>query len=722
MNNLSRIAVLVACAIIATASNRVIAQITQRGLTLHHDYFRGNLSDLTGNGRDATLGSATRLLLPFNDLPGSNDLGFVELPGGSGSGNHGSHVLFDGSTLSGTLDSDGDASIEIWFDFDPSNSYNDGEFDSTVFSLFDYRTSGGSYGNVSFDQRWSDNGPNGRLGVAKDSNDIINGTWGGGNVSRVNVEGLHQYVFTFNGGNNANGTWTGYMDGSPIIGQEFGGGLSSNVYRSSQANVFSASGGGNFAIGGKHPSSNTASPKGKLYRTLLYNTALTPSEIQNNYINGFETDSGPGPKEVTFVTSGHNAPDTVYLSNNIQELARRGFDGVATWIAPPAVTRVTSGRLRRSEFGYDGGDLGQTVVWRRYISPNMYEPAIQDLQAAPASTNLDSNFLHMLTTNNTEVMDWYDDAWWDQITHNVGTLAKVANEGGLKGLLIDPERYGFNMWNFPDLQNPDAEWGGLPQVYGNRTWNQVRSKVRQRGREFGGAINDEYPDSTIMFFHSMSYAALQVNHDSLNRWPSLEMAPFGLMGPFLDGILEGTSAGTTIVDANSWSHQPTSTSDFELGRQLVSVDGLALSEVPELYADKVKVGFTLRTSYDPSEGGPGDMFDPDDPDSNFFSPAELESSLIEAIEHGDGYVLFWEGHANWWLDSATATPADGAPFQPWSKYVDPVYWDSLANARSLSGDSLSSAHSIPEPSTFVLATLALFGLGLYRLRNRSANR
>lgn len=44
-------------------------------------------------------------------------------------------------------------------------------------------------------------------------------------------------------------------------------------------------------------------------------------------------------------------------------------------------------------------------------------------------------------------------------------------------------------------------------------------------------------------------------------------------------------------------------------------------------------------------------------------------------------VLFWEEHANWWLDSATAVPAGGAPYGDWSKHVDPRYWDSLADAR-----------------------------------------
>ena len=52
---------------------------------------------------------------------------------------------------------------------------------------------------------------------------------------------------------------------------------------------------------------------------------LTEAEVQNNYQQGLRL-----PKDVTLVTSGHNAPDTVYLSKHIHELSRRPFNGVAT--------------------------------------------------------------------------------------------------------------------------------------------------------------------------------------------------------------------------------------------------------------------------------------------------------------------------------------------------------------------------------------------------------
>ena len=67
------------------------------------------------------------------------------------------------------------------------------------------------------------------------------------------------------------------------------------------------------------------------------------------------------------------------------------------------------------------------------------------------------------------------------------------------------------------------------------------------------------------------------------------------------------------------------------------------------------------------------MYDPVSPESNFLSPEKLEETLKLALEIGDGYILFWNYRANWWLDSADAQPADGAPMAPRSRWVPRAY-------------------------------------------------
>ncbi|MAE65381.1 MAG: hypothetical protein CMJ18_14005 [Phycisphaeraceae bacterium] len=414
-------------------------------------------------------------------------------------------------------------------------------------------------------------------------------------------------------------------------------------------------------------------------------------------------------KQIMMISSGLNAPDTVYLRNNIAELSQRGFDGVATWVAVSQVARVPSGRLRLLDNGFAGSDLGRTVVWRRNNEPWMYEGAVADLQQAHAAGGMDNNFVRVqlgVPPRGVE-MDWFDDGWWGRIANNIGIMAGIADDGGAEGLLIDLEPYyGSSVWGYEQLQQSD------PATYDNRTFEQVRAMVRQRGREFGQAISAEDPDATLMFFTASSFPALQI---TLPEFSSIEDAPSGLVVPFLDGILEGTTAETTIVDANSWTKWMTEDSEFAMGAGLVSQSALALSEVPGLYADKVKVGFTFRTSYDPNESFPGDMFESADPNANYFSPAVLEASIEKAIEHGDGYVLFWEGLGNWWLDSPTAVPRDGAPYEELSRWIDPVYWQALANARAHFGSSPSLI--APEPACLLLILPGLLTAG--RRGNRS---
>jgi hypothetical protein len=383
-------------------------------------------------------------------------------------------------------------------------------------------------------------------------------------------------------------------------------------------------------------------------------------------------------------------------------LERVPLDGVCTWIATPTpillesgdtyVTRLQSGRLRRIATGEDAADVGQTVVHRQRIPLANIKPAIEDLRSADFK-RFDSNFIHTITGNANGPMDWYDDEWWQTICHNGRMIAKVAKEGRFRGILIDPEVYSYSWWGFAMLTETA---GKQPYRRGNKTFYEGKSvedvmvKVRQRGREFAAAINEEFPDPVLMFFHAAGYAAWQVSDP---RWDNYKEAPFGLIGPFIDGMLEGSTDGTTIVDCTSQAKWWRTRSEFEAGRKLVKEDALALSQVPRLYAKKVKLGFCFRLGANPREEQIGEaqgvpppfeswMYDPEHPEKNYYSPARLEEALKLALEIGDGYVLFWNYRANWWLDGPDGKPADGAPISDRARWVPRAYWQAIENARA----------------------------------------
>ncbi len=234
---------------------------------------------------------------------------------------------------------------------------------------------------------------------------------------------------------------------------------------------------------------------------------------------------------------------------------------------------------------------------------------------------------------------------------------------------------------------------GNKEFYKDKTFAQVRDKMRQRGREFARAINAEFDNPVIMFFHASGYTARQIYHDHLNRWLSINEAPFGLMVPFIDGMLEGSTDQTVIVDCTSQAKWWTEREQFEAARKLVKEDARSLSGVPDLFDRKVQVGFCFCLRVNPQEEVIGRrtrvplpyeswMYDPASPDSNFYSPRTLEETLKRALEIGDGYILFWNYRASWWLGRPDDRPADGAPLNEKATWVPPAYRQALRNARA----------------------------------------
>ena len=411
-------------------------------------------------------------------------------------------------------------------------------------------------------------------------------------------------------------------------------------------------------------------------------------------------------KEVTIVGAGTNAPDTAYLSRNAAALQQVPLDGVATWIASPVpirdetgalvTTRLASGRLCRLPTGEDGADIGQTIVpyspgrWRptHEIPPEHIAPAIADLDAVEFD-RFSSNFIHCLLGNGGHAMNWFDDELWRIICHNIGAIARVAKQGGCRGILIDPQAYSYSMWSYPILTETSGRTftyrRGNKAYYEGRPFAQVEAMVRQRGREFAGAVNAEFAGPIVMFFRAAGLAASQLGDP---RWDSIGQTVFWLIMPFLDGMLEGSTEETIIVDCNNqglWTERV----GLERVRNLVLTKGLALSQVPALYRKKMRVGFCYRLGYHPQEydiegrgrSGTSTLYDPALPKTNFFSPARLEKTLKLALDIGDGYVLFYNTRACWWLDSIEARPAADAPMHKYNRWVPHDYWRALENAR-----------------------------------------
>lgn len=281
------------------ASPAAVANLTASRLVVHH-YSAGSLDDAgyLGNMRPGTLGSGATLVQPSGGNPG-----YVNLSGG---GDGTSNVTFDttgsdSDNLNSRIEPSSDATVEIWLDFDASNTKNTGDGNSR-FNIF---AGGSEHSDMRFffDHRGTNSDDAQRVGGYKEG-DLINGSYSSlneGLVSRANTEGRHQWVFVLDGnGPSANGSFSVFRDGVLLADPTFG-----ETYKSAGATIFGLAGSPReFAVGGEtsvRPDVFGVGPKGKLYKFAIYNKALSAAEVASTYSSGLAI---PEPTALSLLSLG----------------------------------------------------------------------------------------------------------------------------------------------------------------------------------------------------------------------------------------------------------------------------------------------------------------------------------------------------------------------------------------------------------------------------------
>lgn len=332
---------------------------------------------------------------------------------------------------------------------------------------------------------------------------------------------------------------------------------------------------------------------------------------------------------------GQDIPSTGFVKEHIAEMEKVPFDGLAIGIE------------RKGQAVGDPLSPLRWLGWRVWspaeFKPDDYQFAIDDLKATKFKRFTD-NFIQVTTwvpTRNEEV-DYFDPRW-STIAHNAACIAKVAKEGGCKGIMIDPEQYGdIKHW---DYHKPKAE--------GGHTYEEYVVKVRERGSEFIRAINHEYPDITIFFLHGYEFPILYP--DGLNGHPS-----YSLLSAFLDGICSAASPGTKIIDGYESSYGYVGLKSFEEGRDVVEAKAKAASACPLAFTQHVKMGFGIWLDWMP---GGERRFDVVDFTKNHHSPGSFRAALANAMAVSDEYVWVWSEAVRWWNPGPNHAQVDApAPY------------------------------------------------------------
>lgn len=370
---------------------------------------------------------------------------------------------------------------------------------------------------------------------------------------------------------------------------------------------------------------------------------------------------------LTIIELSWTSADTVYLKQHMREMEKRPLDGVTVRVADP---RFPHGNVL---YGAGVGDAGWAFLQNRRLERSVIAAAIADMQSTNF-TRFHSNYLNMATfLPGGQTFDWFDDEWWATVLHNTRLLAEFAMNAGCEGILLDPEEYGCHIWRPTGLlQDP---------LYSGRSYEELMAKVRQCGREFVAAVNQEFPGAHFLVLHAWEsvLSCVADDFDRLQDWGGSTLTI-----PFLDGMLEGSDSETIIMDGIESGYYVEEAEDFAVKCDRVRRYGPLLSAVPEQFRKKVRTATGIWLDRNRN-------WFPDEIEKNFYSPSRYQKAIENALSANDGFIWLYCERPTFWLDSATATLGEGvtpgtgvgdhSERNEIIKWMPRLYWTAIENAR-----------------------------------------
>ncbi|HEY5909858.1 MAG TPA: hypothetical protein VJA21_04560 [Verrucomicrobiae bacterium] len=314
---------------------------------------------------------------------------------------------------------------------------------------------------------------------------------------------------------------------------------------------------------------------------------------------------------------GWDEPDTAFLRAHIVEMQKTPFDGC----------------VFHANFQKTDGAKG-SFTWDSW-GTNAFTEA--DLAAAFADLRATrfgrfrENFLRFNTTP--AKIDWFDD--YSAVLQNARLAARLARAGHCPGLLFDIEQYNEPLFDYRKQRDVKS-----------KGWEVYAAQVRLRGREVMKAFQEGYPGLTV--FLTFGYSLPWV--ESYSGKGSLADVHYGLLAPFLDGMIEAARGETRIVDGHETAYGYKTAAQFAAAREGTTRRLLPIVRDPPAYLKRISIGFGIWLDQDWRKNG----WSTEDLSRNYFSPAALETSAREALNQADEYVWIYSETPRWW--SADSQP------------------------------------------------------------------
>jgi len=249
------------------------------------------------------------------------------------------------------------------------------------------------------------------------------------------------------------------------------------------------------------------------------------------------------------------------------------------WMRPHSTAACTTSAAcsRTAKTPTSSGRAGQAGV---------HDPAgqhaINDLKAAQFK-RLRHNFLRFNVTPGN--LDWFDD--YSAVINNARLAAQVARAGGV-GMLFDTEQYNAQLFDYRKQTNAAT-----------KTWEQYAAQARRRGREVMHAFQEGFPGLKVLM--TFAYGMPWQESDAGKR--PLREGAYGLLAPFLDGMVEAAEGGSQLIDGWESAYSYFEEKKFRTARQMIHQDILALVADRDKYPKVFSASFGLWMDYQWREKG-----------------------------------------------------------------------------------------------------------------------
>ena len=316
----------------------------------------------------------------------------------------------------------------------------------------------------------------------------------------------------------------------------------------------------------------------------------------------------PGKKLVEY---GWDVPSSDFVAAHIAEMEQRPFDGLL--------------------FRLQGGEnVLEPVAWPE-------EKFAADFAVLPSIPwkKFTDNFVMMLAASD---QDWFNDAQWEAILHNVKLVSKAAKLAHCVGLCFDAEPYGTNPWDYRKTAHATE-----------KSYAEYAAIARRRGAQFMQAIESEFPNPRILNFYLTNlFARWLVPMDDAERKEGVAHHSYALFPPFTEGMLEAAGPGSEIYDGNESAYYYTEKGPYFESYQAVKGRGPYLYD-PALelpFRTHVRMGQALYVDqyYGMRQTTQtlGNVMVPEDQAKWF------EHNIYWALYTTDRYVWCYSERMNWW--------------------------------------------------------------------------